>query len=185
MFTRRRPVATIPALYGTIVAQARSPIFYTEYAVPDTVNGRFDMIVLHLALLTDRTEIEGVELRMLGQDLFDHFCQEMDDNLREMGIGDLKVPKEMQKVAEAFYGRRVAYRSALAQTGDGALTAALVRNVYCGAVDRAPQASRLAAYVRTAVHALAAQTGLRDGALAWPDPHAISAIDANDAGTSP
>jgi cytochrome b pre-mRNA-processing protein 3 len=185
LFTRRRPAATIPALYGTIVAQARSPIFYTEYAVPDTVNGRFDMIVLHLALLIDRTEIEGAGSRTLGQDLFDHFCLEMDDNLREMGIGDLKVPKEMQKVAEAFYGRRAAYRSALAQAGDGTLAAALVRNVYAGAADRAPQAIRLAAYVRTAVHALATQTGLPDGALAWPDPHAISIVNANHAGTSP
>lgn len=185
LFTRRRPAATIPVLYGTIVAQARSPIFYTEYAVPDTVNGRFDMIVLHLALLMDRTETEGTELRRVGQDVFDRFCQEMDDNLREMGIGDLKVPKEMQKVAEAFYGRRAAYRAALAQSDDGALAQALIRNVYSGAAERAPQARRLAAYVRAAMRMLATQDRLRDGALAWPDPHAISVIDTGQAGTSP
>lgn len=185
LFTRRRPTATIPALYGTIVAQARSPIFYTGYAVPDTVNGRFDMIVLHLGLLMDHTETQDLPVRSLGQDLFDHFCQEMDDQLREMGIGDLKVPKEMQKVAEAFYGRRAAYRAALAQPGDGALAQALVRNVYSGAEDRHAEAERLAAYVRAALRGLAEQDGLRDGKLAWPDPHAISTTGANHAGTSP
>ena len=116
----RRPMRpdTISALYGTIVAQARMPCFYHDYAVADTVNGRFDLIVLHLALVLDRLAGEPA-LRDLGQGLFDRFCRDMDDNLREMGIGDLKVPKEMRRMGEAFYGRAQAYRAALAAADEG------------------------------------------------------------------
>jgi cytochrome b pre-mRNA-processing protein 3 len=98
------------------VAQARLPCFYREYGVPDTVNGRFDLLVLHLAIVLDRLA-EGSELRAIGQALFDRFCEDMDDNLREIGIGDLSVPREMQRIGEAFYGRAQAYRSALASEG--------------------------------------------------------------------
>src|SRR6185437_5567060 len=96
---------TISALYGMIVAQARLPCFYREYAVADTVNGRFDLIVLHLAMVLDRLAQESA-LRDLGQGVFDRFCQDMEHNLREIGIGDLKVPQEMARIGEAFYGRQ-------------------------------------------------------------------------------
>ncbi len=100
---RRKPRGpdTISALYGMIVAQARMPSFYRDYAVADTVNGRFDLIVLHLALVLDRLA-QDPGLRDLGQGVFDRFCQDMDQNLREMGVGDLKVPKEMRRMGEAL-----------------------------------------------------------------------------------
>ena len=98
----------------------------------DTVNGRFDLIVLHLALVLDRLAPEP-GLKRLGQRLFDRFCQDMDDNLREMGVGDLKVPKEMRRMGEAFFGRAQAYRAALAAPDQGeALVAAVARNIYGG-----------------------------------------------------
>ena len=93
--TRRDPRPdTISTLYGMIVAHARLPCFYRDYAVADTVNGRFELIVVHLTLVLDRLAAEPA-LRDVWQGLFDRFCQDMDDNLREMGISDLKVPKEM------------------------------------------------------------------------------------------
>ena len=104
LFRRSSRQDTIPTLYGTIVAQARLPSFYREYGVADTVNGRFDLLVVHLALVIDRLA-EGPESREAGQALFDHFCRDMDHNLREMGIGDLSVPKEMERIGQAFYGR--------------------------------------------------------------------------------
>jgi cytochrome b pre-mRNA-processing protein 3 len=110
LFRRRVRSDTISALYGTIVAQARLPCFYREYGVPDTVNGRFDLLVLHLSVVLDRFA-DDPQLRELGQALFDHFCADMDCNLREMGVGDLSVPKHMQRVGEAFYGRAQAYRA--------------------------------------------------------------------------
>src|SRR5205085_1197593 len=102
---RRSPDPTIAALYGAIVAQARHAGFYQNYAVPDTVLGRFDMIVLHLVLVLRRLRDGGAARSATAQGVFDRFCRDMDDNLREMGIGDQAVPDQMRRVGEAFYGR--------------------------------------------------------------------------------
>jgi cytochrome b pre-mRNA-processing protein 3 len=171
LFRRSSRQDTISTLYGTIVAQARLPCFYREYGVPDTVNGRFDLLVLHLAIVLDRLA-EGSELRALGQGLFDRFCEDMDDNLREIGIGDLSVPKEMQRIGEAFYGRAQAYRNALESEGDEALVAALARNIYGGAVPKPAAPMRLAAYIREAARGLGAQqpADLLAGKLRMADP---------------
>jgi cytochrome b pre-mRNA-processing protein 3 len=171
---------TIDALYGAIVAQARNPAFYLGFEVPDTAEGRFDMIVLHLALLCRRLgraagagQARG---QVLSQGVFDMFCRDMDHNLREMGVGDLTVPKKMQKLAEAFYGRLEVYRRALAAAGDEELAAALARNVLGqGAADGT--ARRLASYVRSVADRLDAESlaALSDGALSFPDPDTIPA----------
>ena len=126
-FTRSgAPERTISALYGAIVAQARAADFYQSYRVPDTVNGRCDMIMLHVFLFFRRmNRNDAGKHRAIGQAVFDRFCQDMDDNLREMGIGDLKVPKQMLKIGEAYYGRANAYEDAIAVPGDRALAAAL------------------------------------------------------------
>ena len=167
----RTPDPTIAGLYGAIVAQARDPRFYEAYAVPDTVLGRFDLIVLHLALLLRRLR-EDAAMRPLAQGLFDAFCRDMDHNLREMGISDPGVPREMQKVGEAFYGRAAAYDTALAERGNEALTHALARNVYAEASPPHVAAAQLAAYVRQAVEILDAQPmdELARGAVLFPEP---------------
>src|SRR5207244_1769191 len=87
LFRRTPRNANMTLLYGAIVAQARSPVFYGRYGVPDTVNGRFEMVVLHTILVLRRLK-EEPGLRGLGQALFDAFCADMDANLREMGVGD-------------------------------------------------------------------------------------------------
>ena len=105
---RKPSRGTIEAIYGMIVTQAREPLFYRDLGVPDTVNGRFDLLVLHLWMVLRRLKsIEGGA--DLSQALFDRFCDDMDANLREMGVGDLTVPKRMQAFGEAFYGRAAAY----------------------------------------------------------------------------
>lgn len=181
LFRRSQPRDTISTLYGMIVAQARLPVFYRDYAVADTVNGRFDLIVLHLALVLDRLAQEPA-LQSIGQGIFDRFCRDMDDNLREMGIGDLKVPKEMRRMGEAFYGRSQAYLAAipaaLAPDRDSrALIEALTRNIYGAAPSAYDAAPRLAAYMLEAVGDLKAQdaASLAAGALRFPDPAAIQA----------
>ena len=101
-FTRDRGERrTIEAIYGMIVTQARRPEFYAELGVPDTVSGRFDMVVLHLWIVLHRLR-RVASAGHLAQGLFDHFCNDMDANLREMGVGDLTVPKRMQSFGEAF-----------------------------------------------------------------------------------
>jgi cytochrome b pre-mRNA-processing protein 3 len=169
LFRRKPQRDTISALYGMIVAQARLPAFYRDYGVADTVNGRFDLIVLHLALVLDRLTADG-RLDPAGQAVFDHFCRDMDDNLREMGISDLKVPKEMKRMGEAFYGRSRAYLEAL---GDRrALVAALTRNIYGGAPSAYEVAPRLADYVVAAAAALKTQApgAIVAGEVQFPDP---------------
>src|SRR5688500_7061339 len=108
---RRQARSTIEAIYGMIVTQSRRPEFYAAGGVPDTVEGRFDMVLLHLWIVLRRLRALA-DGAYLSQRLFDHFCNDMDANLREMGVGDLTVPKRMQSFGEAFYGRIAAYDSA-------------------------------------------------------------------------
>jgi cytochrome b pre-mRNA-processing protein 3 len=171
LFRRTPSEASIASLYGTIVAQARAPVFYQNYGVPDTVNGRLEMIMLHAVLFLWRVEGESAPVRQLGQALFDHFCRDMDDSMREMGVGDLAVPRRMRRIGEAFYGRQAAYRAALAAPGQGELGTALQRNVYDGG--GAPDCvERLATYVRGAVARLEQQPGegFVRAELVFPDP---------------
>lgn len=177
LFRRNRRADTISALYGMIVAQARMPSFYQDFGVADTINGRFDLLVLHLVLVIERLNREE-GLRDLAQGLFDRFCRDMDDNLREIGIADLKVPKEMRKMGEAFYGRGQAYQAALAAPGDEALVEALVRNIYAGTAPSRAVIGRLVAYVRETVRILDDQeaSALEAGKLRWPDPAGSFAV---------
>lgn len=172
----RRPNPTIAILYGVIVAQAREPRFYEDYAVPDTVLGRFDMVVLHLVLVIRRLRDDPARAG-LAQGLFDAFCRDMDHNLREMGISDQGVPKQMQRVGEAFYGRAEAYEAALAGPDDAPLAEALRRNVYAGVTE--PQAAlALAGYVREAAGALAGQPieAVSAGEVRFPRPAATRVV---------
>ena len=184
LFRRTPREDIIASLYGTIVAQARAPAFYRIYGVPDTVNGRLEMIMLHAVLLLRRLE-EGA-VSELGQAVFDRFCRDMDESMREMGVGDLAVPKKMRRIGEAFYGRQAVYRAALAVTRNDPLAAALERNVFAGALggdgglapvpavaEAMAGARRLACYVREAVVRLAAQDGFERGELAFPDPEQV------------
>ena len=173
---RRRPAdPTITALYGAIVAQARAPGFYLDYGVPDTLEGRFDMIVLHVFLVTRRLKGEP-DLAAVGQALFDRFCRDLDDNLREMGVSDLAVPRKMRDFAGAYYGRAQVYDRALADGGD-ALATALSRNVFA-AGGLAPGSRRLADYMTVAAHMLDATTAAEfaAGDLHFPAPEAIAAV---------
>jgi cytochrome b pre-mRNA-processing protein 3 len=173
---RRSPSRTIAALYGAIVAQARDARFYARYGVPDTVLGRFDMIVLHVALLLRRLRDGDKRQRALAQGVFDAFCRDMDHNLREMGISDPGVPRQMRRVGEAFYGRAQAYDAALAGSEE-ALTEALARNVYAGVAEPVVAAVPLAAYVRQAADGLAGQPLdlLAGGTVRFPEPASLGA----------
>ena len=181
-FRRSRRAANIDALYGMIVAQARSPAFYREYGVPDTVEGRLDMLMLHLLLVLrrlgqgDPTQVTDV-IPAAGQHLFDRFCRDIDANFREMGVGDLTVPKKMQQVAEAYYGRARAYLSALQADDMPALEAAVARNVF-GASVPPLGARRLATYMREASRRLDAQpdAALARAELDFPHPDTVTPL---------
>jgi cytochrome b pre-mRNA-processing protein 3 len=157
---RLAPRGTIEAIYGMIVTQAREPVFYQELGVPDTVNGRFDLLLVHLWMVLRR--LRGIEGGTeVAQALFDHFCNDMDANLREMGVGDLAVPKRMQAFGEAFYGRSAAYDLALTDSNEAAsnegssneaLAQAFCKNILDG--KDIAHAHRLARYAQAAFSGL-------------------------------
>lgn len=163
------------ALYSAAVLQARRPEFYTEFAVADTLDGRFDMITLHVYLVLRRLRAEGAASRPLSQVLADLMFDDMDQSLRELGVGDMGVGKRVRRMAEAFYGRVAAYDLAMqgAMSGEaGAVESALARNVYRGAPPEAALLERLAGYVRRQAAALEAQAyaDLAAGRVVFAEP---------------
>lgn len=175
-----KPVASpaVAKLYQSIVAAARRPSFYTELGVPDTVDGRFDLIVLHICLLMRRLP----ENSSLRQPLFDLFFSDMDRNLREMGVGDMSVGKKMRPMFSAFYGRLKAYSAALA--GEEDLVNVLKRNVYREKVVGEQNINFLAAYVRRSAAMLEEQTisDLAAGDVCFPAAEFDGRIDSAAAG---
>lgn len=169
--------AIAASLYGAIVAQARNPALYTALGVADTVDGRFEMVVLHTVLVVGRLQEGGERERAIAQKIFDLYNTDMDRSLRELGVGDLGVPKRMKKMAERFYGRASAY-GALLDAGDReGLAAAMERNVYG---KPSPEGRPLADYVLAAFRSLKG-TGLAAllaGTVNLPDPAAFAPAEA-------
>jgi cytochrome b pre-mRNA-processing protein 3 len=180
-FRRDVHIRNIHALYGMIVAQARSATFYSGYGVPDTVEGRFELIVLHLVLVLSRLDRQDAggpnraradhRRAMFAQRLFDVFCRDLDHNLREMGVGDLAVPRQMRRFGEAFYGRQGAYGAALHAADRRELETALARNIF-GMTGVDGRAARLARYVRALEGRLDGEEedALVSGVVTFPDP---------------
>lgn len=127
----RRPV--IAALHQRIVAAARHPDLYGSLQVPDTLEGRFEVLTLHVVLVLEALRRLDAPADEVGQELVDEVFRQLEASLREMGVGDVVVPKRMKALAQAFYGRARAYDAALASGDETALAAALARNVYAGA----------------------------------------------------
>lgn len=143
-------------LYGDAVAAARQPALYRDLGVPDTLDGRFDMVGLYTALLIRRLRALEEPGPTLAQAVFDAMFSDMDINLREMGVGDLSVGRKVREMWEAFHGRAFSYEAALTAADAAALADALARNVWRGAAP--PDApARLARLALAQDAALAAQ----------------------------
>lgn len=155
LFRKNRGDEAVYAVYAAIVAQSRRPRFYADWGVPDTVTGRFDMISLHLALLFRRLRRETDASRVFSQAVFDLFFKDMDRSLREMGAGDLAVPKKIRKMGNIFYGLLASLDTALGTKDVAAVEAVLLRNIYDGPAG--PSAGQLAAYLLAESQLLAAQ----------------------------
>jgi cytochrome b pre-mRNA-processing protein 3 len=158
-------------LYGDLVDRARQPVFYRELGVPDTPEGRFEMVGLHAALVMRRLQAAGEEGRGRGQELFDVMFADMDAGLRELGIGDLSVGKHVKRLARNFHAR-LATLDATLSSGDGAgLRTMLASNVYHGGPPpRAPQLDALVGYLKVLDGALCDHDAadLLEGRLAMP-----------------
>ena len=139
---------TAHKLYGVIIEQARQPAFYRDVGVADTFDGRFDLIALHMILVIRRMKKDVEVTRKLSQALFDYMFDDIDLNLREMGIGDMGVVKRVNKMAKAFYGRLESYDSGISQDDDVALCAALERNLFRDNEASKENLALIAAYIR-------------------------------------
>lgn len=142
--------------YRHVVEQARQPVFFTEWGVPDSLDGRFELICLHAFLYLHRLKTERPSSNRLGQCFFDTMFGELDRALREHGTGDLRVGKEVKRMAQGFYGRIGAYEAGLA-ADDTVLGAAIARNLLATVAAEPHSVAAIAAYVRDAAAALRRQ----------------------------
>ena len=155
-------------IYGAIVTQARRPDFYAGLGVPDTPSGRYEMVVVHLFLVLERLRAGADTASPLPRLLVEAFIADMDDSLRELGTGDLAVPKKVRRAATGLYERSMAYKAPLDAGNDAALARALAEHDYLTA--EGDRARVLAAYVRATAGSLAAANmdKLLDGSFGFP-----------------
>ncbi|MEQ8664362.1 MAG: ubiquinol-cytochrome C chaperone family protein [Rhodospirillales bacterium] len=139
---------TALSLYRSIVAQSRLPIFYDSYGVADTPDGRYDLVALHAFLVMRRLKSGGEDAIVLSQALHDLMFADMDQNLREMGIGDHGMPKRMKKLAEGFRGRIMSYDMGLDATEPQEIESALRRNLYRKTEPSDATVGKMARYMR-------------------------------------
>jgi len=157
MFRRSGNERVIDRLHGDIVAAVRQPSLYADYGVEDTFEGRFELLTLCATLLVRRLALLPSPAPEAAQELTDRVFSELDAAMREMGVGDLAVPKRIKKLADAFLGRRNAYDLALGADSQDQLSAALARNVYgLDPAEGTGKAARLCRYALAAQAALAA-----------------------------
>ncbi|TWB22122.1 cytochrome b pre-mRNA-processing protein 3 [Nitrospirillum amazonense] len=164
LFSRNRHQAAVLRLYAGIVDQARQPQFYTAAAghargVPDTVEGRFEVMTLHAWLVMRRLAAEGPDLAGLNQALFDHMFTDLDFSLRELGASEMVVGKKVKDLGTHFYGRADAYESGLKEEAEGdrtVLEEALDRNLFGSTLPDGPEVTAMADYVMAAAARLAA-----------------------------
>jgi cytochrome b pre-mRNA-processing protein 3 len=158
LFRRKPHERTGFELYGAAVAAARDPWYFDGLGIPDTLDGRFDVVGLHVALLIRRLRTDADKRgAALAQAVFDAMFADMDINLREMGASDMSIGKRVKQMWEAFHGRCIAYEAALDAGDVPALATALERNVW-REVAEAPRepALRLARHAARSADALAA-----------------------------
>jgi cytochrome b pre-mRNA-processing protein 3 len=173
--TRRKSIRdAAQAAYERVVEQARQPVFFAGYGVPDTLDGRFELICLHAFLYLHRLKADRPHSAALSQAFFDTMFADFDRALREMGTGDLSVGKHVKRMARGFYGRVRAYQEGV-ETDESALLAALERNLFGTARGSAVRIGAMAEYARAAVKELARQAApeLASGRVRFPVPEAI------------
>ena len=147
-------------LYVEVVKQARQPVFYSELGVPDTPDGRFDMVLVHAYLLFRRMKDDHQQTAALAQAVFDLMFADMDQNLREMGLGDIGVSHRIKGMIKAFYGRVTVYDEGVAEDGDKRLKEALKRNLYRKSDPAEEQVTAMAQYIYQEIDNLSAQDNL-------------------------
>jgi cytochrome b pre-mRNA-processing protein 3 len=166
------------SLYGSIVTQARARGFYAQWGVPDTPEGRFEMIALHLAVVLQRLGHARRPGWRLARSLTEAFAVDMDDNLREMAVGDLAVPKHVNRAVAALQDRHAAYGTALATPDDGRLAAAIEARLAASGASEGLAVPEICAYITRAAHHLSRlpDDEVLAGRIAWPQIEAAGRV---------
>lgn len=167
---KRRDQEIADRLYTGIVGASRQPAFFVEFAVADTLDGRFEMLSLHLFIALNGLVDGNDHDKKMAQSIMELFVRDMDAALREIGVSDIKVPKRMRALYGSFGGRIAGYTLAVAEGGE-ALCAALARNIYADGGDPG-NVIALGAYVNAALDHIERAGGaeLPDGQIRFPDP---------------
>ena len=160
-------------LYLTAVDQSRTPALYTDYGVPDTVDGRFDMIIVHIMLLIRRLRGGGEGAEAISQNVLNLMFADMDRNFREMGIADISIGKHVKRTAKAFYGRAEVLEKGL-DAGRPALLDAVQETIYPAIKETDQGASELTDYIVAVDTHLRTQSvdEILTGNVSYPSPTA-------------
>jgi cytochrome b pre-mRNA-processing protein 3 len=140
-------------IYDAIVAQSRNPAFYLRCGVPDTLSGRFDMLVIHMFVVLQILKLGGREGQLLAQEIVEAFIREMDTMVRDLGVSDRNVPKEVRKIAQLFYGQLLAYSTALQRNDTKGLAGEVWKSFQSGegAASASIAADSISTYMRQAI----------------------------------
>ena len=175
LFRRSRQAANqriVDTIFEAVVAAARQRTLYADWGMPDTPLGRYESLGLHMIVFLHRTRAQGPEVEALAQDVVDEFFKDIDHSIRELGVGDVGVPKRMKKLARMFYGRMGSYWAAIDADDATELAAAIKRNIMPGDPASADlQADAVARYMMAAAADLTDRPNgdLLDGKIAFLD----------------
>lgn len=171
LFKKSNTVALPEQIYGSLVTQARSPVFFTDLGFPDSVMGRFDVLSLHVYLFARRMRADGANLSMdLSQEVFDLYVSDVERALRELGIGDTSVPKKKKKMIRSFYGQIDDFDVALDEMSEAVIAEKVVSRYLVESDSDDPQP--ITQYMIAAEKHLAAQPikSIMSGDLNWLSP---------------
>jgi len=167
LFRNKRPISQAETLYAAIAEQARHPALFRAGGAPDTVEGRFDVLAMHMTLVLSRLKSAGPAGLALAEPLQREFFDSLDDAMRRLGVGDTAVARKVRRMAEAFYGRYGAYEAALQANDSAALADAVSRNLFGeAAAATAPAFARYMRSARAALDEASAPDGLADSVRA-------------------
>ena len=160
-------------IYDTIVAQSRNPSFYIRCAVPDTLSGRFDMLVIHMFVVLQILKLGGREGQLLAQEIVEAFIREMDTMVRDLGVPERNVPKEVRKIAQLFYGQLLSYSTALQRHDQKGLAGEVWKSFQSGdgSSDTPVAAEAVAYYMRQSIRGIQEMplNLLLQGGIQFPD----------------
>jgi cytochrome b pre-mRNA-processing protein 3 len=162
-------------IYDAIVAQSRNPVFYVRCGVPDTLSGRFDMLVIHMFIVMQNLKLGGKEGELLGREIVEAFVKEMDSMVRDLGVMDLQVPQEVRKIASLFYGQLIVYTDAVEKKNRQALAEAVWKSFHSGDESANVAANELADYILRGIRNISEMplNMLLQGNLMFPEVAAL------------